>query len=240
MFIDFITYYLVYLIVVSLIGALVVWRFGLPRPSVLLPALAGILFFPALIVYFYSTYFTSIPEVMVPELKGKSLEEAFEQLKQLSLNGRHSGMVYDMKYEEGMIVSQRPESGRTVKTGRTVYLITSSGKRRVAVPNLLGRPAEQAEAVLAAKGLRLGEVTEEPVPDIDPGVILTQLPLPGEEVDTATYVSITVSASGEFEMVEEVKIEKKPAAPKKPLAPVAPQPAKEEEKKDEGWWFWPW
>jgi len=239
MLIDYLTYYLIYLITVSFLGVLIVWRFGLPSPKTLLPLLGGVLFLPAAVVYFYSAYFTSIPEVIVPDLKGVMLEDAIERLAVLQLNGRHSGMVYDMKYDEGMVVTQRPEANRAVKTGRTVYLITSSGKRRVTTPNLLGRPAKQAEAVLAAKGLRLGRVTEEPVPDIDPGVILTQLPLPGEEIDAASYVSITISASGEFEAFEEVEVEKERVVPIKPGRPAAPKPAKEE-KKDEGVWFWPW
>ncbi|MFH1347543.1 MAG: PASTA domain-containing protein [Candidatus Margulisiibacteriota bacterium] len=225
---EYLSYYLIFIIVASILITLIVLRLKFFAPRYLVPIIAAIILLPALIVYLYFTYFTSIPEVVVPNLTGMRLEEAFVKLESLKLKGREAGQVFDMKYAEGMVVSQRPESGRRVKVGRSVNLLTSSGKRRVMVPNLLGRPAVQAGAVLSAKGLILGMTSEEYVPELDAGIILTQSPLPGEEIDAGSYVSITVSTTFEPEVVVE---EGAGEGEKKEEAPT--------EKSGQGG-FWPW
>ena len=193
---GYLTYYLFFVIVASIVLSLVILtskRFPLLWLGILLTMLA----LPLVIGYVYATYFTTIPEVDVPDLTGLELEEAVAKLESIRLKGKYAGSVFDMKFSEGKVVSHSPEEGRTVKIGRTVNLITSSGKQKVIVPNLLGRPAIQAEAVLAAKGLRLGKMREELAPGIDPGIILTQMPLPGEEVNVGTWVTLSVSQSPE-------------------------------------------
>ena len=202
MLITYVSFYLAFIILVSILISLLVLKLNLPKPQIIIPITIVILL-PIIVGYFYLTYFTSIPETVVPHLTGLPLEKAFEELESLDLKGRFAGTVFDMRHPEGSVVSQRPEGGRRVKIGRVVRLLASSGKRKVNVPNLLGRLAVQAEAVLAAKGLFLGEVEKDFVFELDPGIILTQNPLPGEEVEAGSSVNITVSTTEEIELVIE-------------------------------------
>lgn len=203
MLISYISFYLIFVMAASILVSLLVLRLNISKARVVILAIIAVILLPLIIGYLYITYFTSIPETIVPDLKGIPLEKAFEKLGILELKGRFAGTVFDMKYPEGSVVNQRPEGGRMVKVGRVVRLVTSSGKRRVMVPNLLGRLAVQAEAVLAAKGLHLGIVEEDFVPELDSGIILTQNPLPGEEAKVGSYVNITVSATEEPEIILE-------------------------------------
>ncbi len=207
MLITYISFYLVFIILVSIVISLLVLKLNIPKPHVFIAIVLAIILSPLLFGYLYTAYFTSIPETIVPDLIGMPLEKAYEELGALKLKGRFAGTVFDMKHPEGSVVTQRPEGGRNVKVGRVVRLVTSSGKRRVTTPNLLGRPAVQAEAVLAAKGLHLGKAEEDFVPGLDPGIILVQSPLPGETVAVGSYVSITVSVTEEPEVVAEVSKE---------------------------------
>lgn len=201
--VTYITGYLIFIILASIIISLLVFKLNIPRPHVFVSIAIAIILSPMLIGYLYAAYFSSLPETTVPELVGMPLEEALEELDSLRLRGKFAGTVFDMKYPEGSVVTQRPEGGRRVKTGRVVRLVTSSGKRRVSVPNLLGRPLLQAEVVLAAKGLYLGKMEEDFVSGLDPGIILVQAPLPGDEVAVGSYVNITVSTSEEAELMGE-------------------------------------
>jgi serine/threonine-protein kinase len=107
--------------------------------------------------------------------------------------------VFDTRYPEGLTVSQRPEAGRKVKIGRIVNLLTSSGRRKVQMPNLLGRPVTQAESVILASGLILGEKRYEYAAEVDPGMVLGQSPLPAETVEAGSAVFMTVASSVEVE-----------------------------------------
>lgn len=193
-------YYLIFVIAACfLLVLLSLGKKKIGSLKMIIGILAALFALPLVAGYLYLTYFTSLPVVEVPVLTGMTLEEAMNTLASLDLRGKHAGSVFDMKYPEGMIVSQSPESGRKVKLGRVITLLTSSGRQRVTVPNLLGRPAAQAEAVLSAEGLTLGKESHDVVPEIDAGTILTQSPLPGEEVDINSAVDITVSVSNEAE-----------------------------------------
>ncbi|NQT29714.1 MAG: PASTA domain-containing protein [Candidatus Saganbacteria bacterium] len=193
MLIEILTFYLIFVIAVSIMVALVISRLKLANPKRLIAAIAAIILLPIPILYFYLTYFTAIPEVVVPDLSGVPFEQAKVELEDLDLVARHGGSMFDMKYAQGCVVSQRPEKGRIVKVGRVVSLLTSSGKRKVAAPNLLGRPLAQAETLLSAKGLVLGEVALEYIPQLEPGMILMQSPLPDEELNVGSLVMITIS-----------------------------------------------
>ncbi|MBI5400152.1 PASTA domain-containing protein [Candidatus Saganbacteria bacterium] len=197
MLVEYLTVYLIFIIFMSLLAGVFAFRARSFRPQILLPLLLVLIVLSAIAVYFYSIYFNSIPEVIVPDLTGTRLETALAKLDELKLHSRHAGTVYDMKYPEGVLVSQRPEPGRRVKLGRTVSVLTSSGRRRVVVPNLLGRSLNQAAAALEAQGLLLGRVEQDQVMGIDSGIVLTQSPLPGEAVDVGVSVDLTVSASEE-------------------------------------------
>jgi len=224
MFASYLSIYLIFLIFISVIVSLLVLRLHIPNPKIVIPLIIAAILAPAVLGYFYVTYFTAIPEVVVPNLRGYPIAEALDKLKESGLDGRFSGTVFDSNVPEGSVVSHRPEADRRVKQGRIVKLLTSSGKRLVQVPNLLGRPAEQATAVLAAKGLQLGRVDYSPVPGMETGIILSQAPLPAIEVDAGSSVNLTVSQSVEGQEEKDKDEDKE-------------QEAKDKEDKG-GFWFW--
>jgi len=169
----------------------------------------GILFFIFFIValaagvYVYYVYFNILPEVTVPEVVGMSFSAAQEKLAQFNLRAKEAGEVYEPKYPEGYVVSQRPEAGRKVKVGRTINLLLSSRQKLVLVPNFLGRQISSSYALLATVGLQLGEIKKEKNLDLEEGTILAQEPLPGEEVLTGSRVDFLISTT--LEVTEKVE-----------------------------------
>jgi serine/threonine-protein kinase len=226
MLVDYLNYYLIFIIFLSILISLIVIKSKSRSLKTIIPLIMALMFLPAVIGYFYFINFASIPEATVPDLTGMPLEDARAKLEELKLKGRLSGSVFDMKQPEGNVVSQRPEGGRRVKVGRMINLITSSGKRKVFVPNILGRPAPQAEAVLSAEGLLLGQKSENYAPELDPNIILEQDPMPGDEVDVGSSVSIKVSSAKVPVEVVEVKDEE--------------EDKEKDEDEEKGWWFRLW
>jgi serine/threonine-protein kinase len=146
-------------------------------------------------VYIYYVYFNVLPEVIVPGVVGMPFPAAEEKLSQLDLHAKKAGEVYEPKYPEGYVVSQRPEAGRKVKVGRTINLLLSSRQKLVLVPNFLGRQLSSSYALLATVGLQLGEIKKEKNLDLEEGTILAQEPLPGEEIPAGSRVDFLVSTT---------------------------------------------
>jgi serine/threonine-protein kinase len=220
MIVEFISFYLVFIIVSSILMGWIFLRSKKPLSRRVLVLLTLLLLVPLPVGYFYVAYFDALPEVVVPDVTGQGLVAAEGQLTAVGLRSRHAGSVFDTRYPEGLTVSQRPEAGRKVKIGRIINLLTSSGRRKVQMPNLLGRPVTQAESVVSSQGLVLGETRYEYAAEVDPGLVLVQMPLPGETVEAETVVFMTVSASAEIQS--------------------SPAEGQEEQKEDQGgfklWW----
>lgn len=200
---TYLSLYLVFIIVIALVISLIVWRLHLPSPRLVISLLLLFIVSPLIVGYIAIIYFDSLPETIVPEVIGLTWEQAQAKLEEADVRPRLAGNVYEMKYPEGSVVSQRPEAGRRVKVGRVVNLMISSGKRRVKVPDLIGRPLTQVQAVLLAAGLQVGQVREEKNQEVASGAVITQEPLPGEEVETGRLVDLLVSATNEVTVIEE-------------------------------------
>lgn len=199
---SYISLYLVFLIVASLAVGLLVLKLRLPSPRLIIAVIVIFIVSPFIIGYFYLAYFDSLPETRVPDVSGMPLEIAQKAIEAAQLQPRNAGSTYEMKYPEGTVVSQRPEAGRVVKVGRVVNLIVSSGREKVPAPNLLGRPFSQAEVVLSAKSLKVGEVRYERNLSAEEGTILAQEPLPGEDAEVGGGVDLLVATTQEV-IVEE-------------------------------------
>lgn len=190
---SLVSFYLVFVILLALAIFLLSLLNRLPSLRIVIISAVMLLVLPAIAGYFYVYYFSSIPEVIVPNVTGIPFEFAREKLENAGLHARLAGTVYEMKFQEGYVISQKPEEGRKVKLGRAVSLMVSSGKRRVITPNLLGRNLSQAEAVLNAAELVIGEIKKEVNPELPEKTILAQEPLPGEEVEINRQVDLLVS-----------------------------------------------
>lgn len=141
------------------------------------------------------------PEIVsAPGVVGYSEREAAFQIEAAGLRLGASAYAYsDALVEAGKVIAATPQSGNLVKSGSKVDLLVSLGPRRILVrmPNLIGKDIKEAEAILAERGLRIGEVKT----GIDPSrprrpIALSQEPAPGEMTYQGAFVRLTVNAAG--------------------------------------------
>ena len=101
---------------------------------------------------------------LVPELKGKSIEQANKILKD-----RKMKMViidtleYNPDYPKFSVVEQEPRKGDKVKLERKIYVKINNGAySNISFPNILGKTERQAKTLLKTSGLRIGKITKRP------------------------------------------------------------------------------
>jgi serine/threonine-protein kinase len=130
-------------------------------------------------------------EGTIPRVEGLRRAEAEQRLKD-------AGFKVDVREEEsdtvkrGRAIGTSPPENSDLEKGRTVVLTISTGKPRVAVPDVTGKREEAARRVLEDAGLRV-DVTEEETEDRDPGTVLSQDPKAGAEVEKGSSVTLTVA-----------------------------------------------
>ena len=194
-------FYLIFIIVALLIISYLVTKLDVPKPHVVIVVIAILVVSPIIISYIYSTYIAPVPEVIVPNVAWLSVDEAKAKLAKYGLKARIAEKAYEKRVPEGRIISQRPEAGRRVKLRRVINLKVSIGERMVLVPNLVGRPISQIEIVLSEAGLKIGEKRFEESEQYQSGVVISQGPLPDEEVSVGSEVDVVIAENPSFGIV---------------------------------------
>lgn len=137
---------------------------------------------------------TRAKEVAIPNLVGKTVDEAKQILKENKLNYVENGSEYNTEYEEGQIISQDPKfvDGRKIKENTDVKVVLSLGTEKTTVPVLKGLTREEAETSAKDAKIKL-EFVEEISKTVEAGVIIKQETDPDTEVNAGDTVKVYVS-----------------------------------------------
>ncbi|MDE5862727.1 MAG: Stk1 family PASTA domain-containing Ser/Thr kinase [Lachnospiraceae bacterium] len=135
-----------------------------------------------------------IEEINVPDVVGKSLEEAKSLLTAAGfvVDEREE---YDEEIEKDTIISQTPDGNTTAAKGSTVTIVISKGEEvKVAkVPDLKDKTVQEVEEALSAVKLKLGTVYQEYDGNVKEGKVIAQTPKSGMEVKEGSTIDITIS-----------------------------------------------
>lgn len=137
-------------------------------------------------------YSTGPSTVTVPELWGKSKEQAVSALEAIGL---HLGAVseqYNDSVDAGVICGQSAASGSTVRIDSSIDVVISLGRKTCVVPDLMRNPEADAISQLAAINLTY-DIVRENSNEYPAGVVFRQSIAAGTTVVEWTNVTLTVS-----------------------------------------------
>jgi len=139
-------------------------------------------------------------EVQVPELNGKTKDQAEEILRNRGLKLKVSSSRFSPDVAEGMVLAQDPSSGTRLKVDRTVKVLLSLGPQQFAVPNLVGTSQRAAQLTLARRRLLLGNTLYTHIAEGEPSTVIYQSPKPGtqEGADPSVNIVISLGAPAEY------------------------------------------
>ena len=132
-------------------------------------------------------------EVVVPNLTGKSEEEARQALGNAGLVLRVVSKRFSDKIPEGKIVEQNPAGGQRLKTSRSVKVLVSLGDRKYEVPDLVGKSLRAAQLTLGQGKLSLGNTLYAHTAEGAPSSVLYQSPAPHTKEGADPSVNILIS-----------------------------------------------
>ncbi len=140
-----------------------------------------------LLAFFFAFFFLYLPwstnhgeAVVVPVLKGLSLEAAEDLLDENDLDYEISDSIFVSGIAPLSILSNYPKSGSNVKESRKIYLtIAAVSAPLVKVPNIIGRSTSSAQNQLLSAGL--SSAGEELIPALEENTVL-KIKLNGQEI----------------------------------------------------------
>lgn len=130
----------------------------------------------------------------VPEVVGMSLSKAENTL----LNAGFKVGKLTKKHVEGQrigaVLAQSPKAMDKAPKGSGIDLVINEGDKPV--PNLIGKPIDEAKRLLEQAGLKLGEVKEVNDHSAVKNVVLASNPNAGTKIGAGDTVSISVATGG--------------------------------------------
>lgn len=145
-------------------------------------------------LYFNSTKPKEIP---IPNLIGKTAEEAEQILTQNGIKFEYNDEEYSTEYPEGQIMKQDPpykENSKisTIKEGSTIKLTLSKGTEVTTVPKVAGMKKEEAIEILKEYKLK-ADVEDETSEELEAGYITRSEIEPETVVNAGDTIKIYVS-----------------------------------------------
>lgn len=133
------------------------------------------------------------PHVLVPDVVGRSLEEAPAALAPVPLRVGQTTRRADPSIEAGIILESRPVAGTSVEADSAVDLVVSSGPDLVVVPDVVGVPEADARSELRDDGLTVGSVTRSES-EIAEGLVISSEPVAGQQASPGSSIALVVSS----------------------------------------------
>jgi serine/threonine-protein kinase len=141
--------------------------------------------------------------IQVPNVVGQTQQAALARLQD---DGFDVNVILEasQEVEANNVIRTDPAGGVEAEVGSTVDVYVSSGSEETQVPPLIGQTLENAETLLAAAGLVVGEVTERPDAEFAEGVVVEQEPSSGL-IPVGSPVDLVVSTGPELVAIPELE-----------------------------------
>ena len=112
-------------------------------------------------------------EFEIPNLLGKNFEEIRTEYEAKGITVHQTSAEYNAEYEEGQIMTQRPDAG-TKTTDKNIYVEVSKGTKLVKVTNIEGKDIKVAKYELENTLGFIVEQEEEVSEDVAAGLVISQ------------------------------------------------------------------
>ncbi len=171
------------------------WKFLL-KTLIVFVILTG---FSALAIFFLSV--KSPEQVLVPDVTGKELTVALQEMQVKELFPRIQLRYSDTNEEEGLVLEQSPSGGSIAKAGRRIDLVVSQGAVLDRVGDYVGMQVEdlrtQLQTLFAASNnpmIKIPDTLIFQADEAEPGTILEQNPAPNTNLARPITLDLVVSS----------------------------------------------
>ena len=142
--------------------------------------------------------------VPVPEIVGKTSEEAQRAVEDAGLTWAAPTRDFSDTVPDGSVISCEPSPGDSARLNQEVTAVVSRGVEQKKVPDVVGKTQEDATKAITDAGLTLGAITQEYSSSVASGQVVSSDPAAGTSVAHSSAVAIVVSRGRQTATVPDV------------------------------------
>ena len=136
-------------------------------------------------------------EIPVPDVSGKSEDEAQEALSKAGFTDVRADFQYDDNVAEGMVISTTPAANSKATKDTQIKMIVSKGAQKKTVPDVRGKSEADARSEIQAAGLTVGSTSTQHDDSVAKGNVISQSVTPGKKVSAGTAVNLVLSSGSD-------------------------------------------
>lgn len=134
-----------------------------------------------------------VQQINIPNISNLTPEEARKVLLKANLKvNKDISQVWSDDVEKGKVASTDPAAGTVIPHTKFVTIQVSKGREPINVPNIVGKPLDQAQKTLADSGLK-AEFSEDFSDGVPKGAVVSQSPGPNTTLYRNDIVRFVVS-----------------------------------------------
>ena len=142
--------------------------------------------------------------VPVPEIVGKTSEEAQRAVEDAGLIWAAPTRDFSDTVPDGSVISCEPSPGDSARLNQEVTAVVSRGVEQKKVPDVVGKTQEDATKAITDAGLTLGAITQEYSSSVASGQVVSSDPAAGTSIAHSSAVAIVVSRGRQTATVPDV------------------------------------
>ena len=135
-------------------------------------------------------------QIQIPNVVGSTLERARGSLEGLGFTVDPPRTTRHDTVGAGLVISQSPAAGTSAPRGSPMELVVSAGPEPIQMPRVTGLTRDRAEGRLEGLGLEV-ETSTRIDEDVEEGLVISQSPAPGADINPGWTVQIVVSSGPE-------------------------------------------
>lgn len=170
------------------------------KVSIMSGAVGVLVFMIAVFVFLWNYWlrdiFSVAERIELPNFVGQNYESIVNDSSYRDLYNFTVTYSIDPEVNEGVIISQDPEAGRSlmiVPEGIDVTLTVSTGVRQTTVPDVLNDPYSEATVTLQNAGFKV-ETQYAASDTVTEGYVISTDPAPGEQLAQGSTIFVTISS----------------------------------------------
>ena len=142
-------------------------------------------------------------QVAVPDLRGRTENEAQSLLKEKGLGYKYLGETSSNEYANGQIAEQDVEPGTVVERNTRVgYTLSIGSAEALTVPDLTNRTQEDAEQAIRSMGLQVSVDNTRYSDSVEAGRVITTNPGAGSSVHEGDMISLYISQGEDIQSIK--------------------------------------
>ena len=136
-------------------------------------------------------------EITVPNVSGKSEDEAQNELENAGFTNVTSDFQYDDNVAEGNVISTTPAANSKAAKDTQIKMIVSKGAQKKTVPDVRGMSESEARNAIQSAGLTVGSTSTQHDDSVAKGSVISQSVTPGKKVSSGTAVNLVLSSGSD-------------------------------------------